>query len=329
MTCIQCDGDVTGASCETKTTGTNCPSPSHKFCSTTETTTYDANGNEVRRVIVKGCTSTYIATNQCAFSTRSDNLNVNDIEYTCGSTCDTNNCNTWTPTGLTTVKQPLQCVICNSVDNTNCAWETTRSYCPSSATYCDATVVYYLSEKNDVRYQVDPDVSIISATRGCATQPVTTQCTTTAVNDQPNLKKVTCQQTCQSDGCNVGWPARPLCSQCNSTASVRCFQSPTPPSSCQQPYHEFCTIQDKNRNKYSDTSNTFGYRRTMVRGCSYNNIGNDCVDVNYGDVTLINCNKTCNTNSCNLGSVKDSATSLHHLPFTSLVALISAMILVS
>ena len=46
--------------------------------------------------------------------------------------------------------------------------------------------------------------SFESIKRECASEPVTRQCNTTVVKG-PGLEYVTCQETCDSDGCNVGW----------------------------------------------------------------------------------------------------------------------------
>jgi len=40
--------------------------------------------------------------------------------------------------------------------------------------------------------------------RECASDPVTSQCLSTDVPDV-NLQYVSCQETCQSNGCNIGW----------------------------------------------------------------------------------------------------------------------------
>ena len=49
---------------------------------------------------------------------------------------------------------------------------------------------------------------IATIVRECAEKAVETQCTTSSVGGS-NLKFVSCQQTCSTDGCNRGWRKLP------------------------------------------------------------------------------------------------------------------------
>ena len=68
---------------------------------------------------------------------------------------------------------------------------------------CFLFSVEYLTNPNVVTIGV-PVYQLASVVRECATSEVETQCTPNDVAGS-NLQFVTCQETCQGDGCNTGW----------------------------------------------------------------------------------------------------------------------------
>ncbi|XP_076822875.1 uncharacterized protein LOC143469170 [Clavelina lepadiformis] len=304
--CLQCDDET--KSCVNTKSPTECPRADQKYCAVTRTITYDDDEEQKRNVITRSCTTDYVAADECFISSREGDLP--GVEYTCISTCDSDGCNTRT-LDETDLSRPLFCVVCSSQDTSGCDTSTTVQPCPSSATHCQSIVTYYKSDKMDRANTVDPDYMLINVERSCATSPVTTQCTSSSVGSF-GLEKVTCQESCQGDICNTGWPARPKCSQCDCAScfsSHPCKTSPPVATSCDYPYHEFCTVQDNNHAGSDRTSSVDGYPRSIIRGCSYKGIGNDC----SSEGQLESCNKTCSVDGCNLGNSAPLQTSLSNI----------------
>ena len=54
---------------------------------------------------------------------------------------------------------------------------------------------------------------------------------------------------------------------------------------------------NKSKNLVVRLGSVDGYPRSIIRGCSYKGIGNDC----SSEGQLESCNKTCSVDGCNLG----------------------------
>ncbi|XP_076821729.1 uncharacterized protein LOC143468419 [Clavelina lepadiformis] len=329
--CLQCEtetGVESGDYCESYRDSYECPDLEQRYCAVTRTRTYDQGGSQIRDIVERSCTADYVAADECFVSSRGDQDVLPGVEYTCISTCDTDGCNTGTPDGKFETNdpiRPLMCVVCSSQDDLHCDTSTTIELCPSSATHCQSIVTYYKSDKTDLPFDVDPDYMLASVERSCSTSNLPTRCTSSTVGSS-SLVQVTCQESCQRDGCNTGWPARPKCSQCGCNrceSNDECKLRPPEGTSCPLPYQEFCTILDINHAVSDKISFVDGYPRSIIRGCSYKGIGNNC----SSEGQIESCNKTCSVDGCNLGNFRSSASANHHpsnilLVFVSLFALV-------
>uniref|UniRef100_H2ZC24 Uncharacterized protein n=1 Tax=Ciona savignyi TaxID=51511 RepID=H2ZC24_CIOSA len=295
--------------CESSTTSTQCPqsiSSGQKYCYSSKVETLDLQDNVVQTVVTRGCTSTIQRQDECHFSTPAHSIfsTVHYTEHTCTNTCEGNGCNTVIPDGAHTTTKHLYCVQCEDLTGSGvCNTATTRQQCPSTSTHCISTVTYYISERVDRSYTgATPGYELRSVVRSCATAAVAAACTSTNVGSL-NAKKVTCTETCQTDGCNTGWPARPLCTTCSSDFSFdindgydACLRNPPAPTQCAFPYHSMCVSIDRQKTTVP------GYTRHMTRGCSDVSVGNVCTPSVVGNLAVLNCNYTCTTDGCNQGT---------------------------
>uniref|UniRef100_F6QH31 EGF-like domain-containing protein n=1 Tax=Ciona intestinalis TaxID=7719 RepID=F6QH31_CIOIN len=230
ISCIQCNG-LTDTGCESATSATQCPlstAAGQKYCYTSKIETYDRVGARKGTVVVRGCTRTPQRQDECTFTSPFDPQlrSAGFTERTCTNTCEGSNCNTVIPDGKHTAARNIYCVQCEDVNLNSaspasaCATNVARTQCPTGSTHCISTVEYYISDRVDRSYTygvqgTSPGYELRSVVRGCASTPVTAACTSESVG-LLNAKKVTCTETCQTDGCNTGWPARPICTQCSS-----------------------------------------------------------------------------------------------------------------
>uniref|UniRef100_H2ZC34 Uncharacterized protein n=1 Tax=Ciona savignyi TaxID=51511 RepID=H2ZC34_CIOSA len=84
-------------------------------------------------------------------------------------------------------------------------------------THCSMNATYLMANKDDLTFNDEtPVYQLESVYRDCATAAVTKSCTSSQVGTL-SANRVVCQETCQMDGCNTGWPARPRCTQCTSS----------------------------------------------------------------------------------------------------------------
>ncbi|XP_078488925.1 uncharacterized protein LOC100182096 [Ciona intestinalis] len=318
ISCIQCNG-LTDTGCEsaTSTSATQCPlstADGQKYCYTSKIETYDRADALKETVVVRGCTGTPQRQDECTFTSPVDTQlgNAGFTELTCTNTCEGSNCNTVIPDGLHTAARNIYCVQCEDVNlnsaspTSTCAGNLARTQCPTGSTHCISTVEYYLSDRVDRSYTygvqgTSPGYELRSVVRGCASAPVTAACTSTSVGNL-NAKKVTCTETCQTDGCNTGWPARPICTQCSTDFATdiqdgydSCLNNPPEPTSCAFPYQGMCVSIDRQRSVLR------GHTRHMTRSCSDVTVGNVCTPSVVGGATLLNCNYTCTTDGCNQG----------------------------
>ncbi|XP_078489318.1 uncharacterized protein LOC100184585 [Ciona intestinalis] len=357
--CVQCNGE-TDENCHNMTKSCQCsrPDTSQPFCSSTKTSTIAPvshkmsmfllirnrtqsmflDGNVIRNIVTRGCSSSFTSADECFFTKPSDSSLSTYTEYTCISTCDTNGCNTGT---LDDKNKRLYCVQCDLQKRDDCKTMTTRTRCQSDmAKYCVSKVEYYIPENVDRNYKVEPEYMLVNISRGCATESVTKQCESTLVGSLSAMK-VICQESCQMDGCNVGWPARPQCSICNSQSSSTsstnpadtkdgydsCIYNPPPPVQCKFPYQQYCVASLKTKNLPPAPNS--GYAQEMVRSCSYHDYGNGCTDVGtvggYG-YSYYNCNRTCKTYGCNSGLISTSirvTSSVYWHFFPAMVTIVS------
>ncbi|XP_077974434.1 uncharacterized protein LOC120330380 [Styela clava] len=310
--CVQCNSE-TESGCISFTTSTTCPG-TENYCSTTTSTIYDSAFAIVKSTITRGCTSNLRAVDECRFNDVYTDFPINDAslgykEFNCYSTCDTNGCNNGTADGIINGNEAvtLQCVVCtDSVGAGTCNTATVRQACPSGSTYCKSTVTYLISEKNDLRHRASPTYHLVSVVRECANFSIPTQCTESNV-EAMSFKKITCSETCQEDGCNIGWPGRPKCLTCSSSQNYnnkydddgydQCRENPPIATPCSFPYETHCIIQEHGIQK----SYIPGIPRRITRGCSYYDIGNECSSTMIRNITIQNCNYTCTTDGCNIG----------------------------
>ncbi|XP_077974454.1 uncharacterized protein LOC120330146 [Styela clava] len=153
----------------------------------------------------------------------------------------------------------------------------------------------------------DPGFKLVSVVRECATAAVTSQCTEASVGSL-SFKKVTCTETCQGDGCNVGWPARPECITCSSHLVYdtddydQCLENPPMAAACTYPYEAYCVIQESGIQKGNRRS-VEGYPRRITRGCFHSDIGTACSTYTPRDTEMESCNRICATDGCNVGTL--------------------------
>nr|XP_026691985.1 uncharacterized protein LOC108949271 isoform X2 [Ciona intestinalis] len=336
--CVQCNSE-TDSGCETRKSVKQCPGndESLPYCSATKTSTIDSAGNIIRNIVTRGCTSSFTSADECFFSKPSDSSLSNYTEYTCISTCDTNGCNTGTPDGIVdaTEDKALYCVQCTGPQGTgSCQSMTTPTRCPSSTSkYCVSTVEYYISETSDGMNTGPVQYELINEVRACSSESVAKGCSEPMNINTLSAKKVTCKETCTTNGCNIGWPARPRCSKCVSQSYSSSFSSPpdtydgydscifNPPSpvQCDFPYQQYCVAF--HNTKQLDSTGKSGYTETMMRGCSYQNHGNGCTDVGTANgfgYSYYSCNRTCETYGCNRGLINASSR-----PIQSVIATLS------
>nr|CAB3263247.1 uncharacterized protein LOC108949271 [Phallusia mammillata] len=322
--CVQCD-DAVSSGCPATLTSTPCPDSSYDQCTASRTTLYDANGAMVRTVVTRGCSrSSSVRNDECTYSTPADATLNGYFEYTCTRSCTTNGCNTFTPQG--TAPGPLYCCIDRSGNN--------RYRCPIDQGFCYSTVVYRSSaSQTGVTHNEVQGYELVSEERGCRATALTSQCSDTQL-DGSNAVVTTCQETCQTHGCNDGWPHRPRCLQCGSIPSTvasgsdPCLYNPEEASACSRPYHQYCVYIDQGRSGRLTSNladNRGGYSRSIVRGCSATDIGTQCRDIQNVDTTFQQCNKTCTADGCNhgMGGSSRPATSLVVLFVTSLLTYVT------
>ncbi|XP_039253325.2 uncharacterized protein LOC120330429 [Styela clava] len=309
INCVQCNSE----------TDTNCASGSIKaspcpgaetYCSTTNTTIYDDTLTVVSFVVTRGCTTNFTAEDECSFSDVVSSISTTGYkEFTCYSTCSSNGCNTNKADGLLDAneKKHLLCNQCTS-DTGDCIDFNGRSPCINGEKYCYAKVNYLISEREDETYK-DPAYKIQSVTRGCTSTVIPTKCVNTPV-PRVSFKNVTCTESCQWDGCNTGWPARPKCITCSSNKVIggynrdgydECLQNPPEATDCEFPYEQYCYIYDDGNEQGRGTSPT-GYPRRITRGCSYRDVGTSCSYKTLRGHTIQTCNRTCATDGCNVGN---------------------------
>ncbi|XP_077974386.1 uncharacterized protein LOC144430351 [Styela clava] len=307
--CVQCNSEI-DSGCSTSTTSVDCPG-TEAYCSTRTSTIFDGSDAVIRTVTTKACTSDFKAVDQCVFNALHSDSPISDTsvgysEFNCFSTCDTNDCNTNTADGVINGNEAvaLQCVVCS--DTSTCNTKTERQACPSGSTHCKHTAIYLISDRVYLSHTADPEYKLLSVVRECATAAVTRECTEASVGSL-SFKKVTCTETCQGDGCNVGWPARPECITCSSHIAYdmddydQCLENPPMPAACSHPYHSSCIIHESGLEKGTRKS-VEGYPRRITRGCSYAGIGNGCTSAQPRDTEIETCNRTCTTDGCNVGS---------------------------
>nr|XP_039253320.1 EGF-like domain-containing protein comC [Styela clava] len=258
--CVQCNSEI-DSGCSTSTTSVDCPG-TQAYCSTRTSTIFDGSDAVIHTVTTKACTADFKAVDQCVFNDiHSDSpINLASVgysEFNCFSTCDTNDCNTNTADGMINGNEavPLQCVVCSDTTGAGtCNTATARQACPSGSTHCKHTAIYHISDRVYLSYAANPEYELISVVRECATAAVTRECTEASIGSL-SFKKVTCTETCQGDGCNVGWPARPECITCSSHATYdtdaydECLKNPPIPAACSHPYHSSCIIHDSGLEK--------------------------------------------------------------------------------
>ncbi|XP_077974389.1 uncharacterized protein LOC120330427 [Styela clava] len=308
--CVQCNSEI-DSGCSTSTTSVDCPG-NEAYCSTGTSAIFDGSDAVIRTVTTKACTSDFKSVDQCVFNEIHTDSPINDVgysEFNCFSTCDTNDCNTNTADGVINGNEAvvLQCVVCSdTTGDGSCNTATARQACPSGSTHCKHTAIYHISDRVDLSYTADPGYKLVSVVRECATAAVTRECAEASVGSL-SFKKVTCTETCQGDGCNVGWPARPECITCSSRATYytdsydQCLENPPMPAACSHPYHSSCVIHESGLEKGTRKS-VEGYPRRITRGCSYAGIGNGCTSAQPRDTEIETCNRTCTTDGCNVGS---------------------------
>nr|CAB3263248.1 uncharacterized protein LOC108949271 [Phallusia mammillata] len=71
--------------------------------------------------------------------------------------------------------------------------------------------------------------------------------------------------------------------------------------------------------------NRRGYPRSMLRSCSATDIETGCTDIQIGDTTYQQCNKTCSSDGCNhgMGGSSRPVTSLVVVFFASVMAFVA------
>nr|XP_039252924.1 cell death abnormality protein 1-like [Styela clava] len=310
--CVQCNSEI-DSGCSTSTTSVDCPG-TQAYCSTRTSTIFDGSDAVIRTVTTKACTSAFKAVDQCVFNDIHTDSPISDSavgysEFNCFSTCDTNDCNTNTADGVINGNEAvvLQCVVCSdTTGDGTCNTATARQACPSGSTHCKHTAIYHISDRVDLSYTADPGYDLVSVVRECATAAVTRECTEASVGSL-SFKKVTCTETCQGDGCNVGWPARPECITCSSHLVYdtddydQCLENPPMAAACTNPYEAYCVIQESGIRKGSRKS-VEGYPRRITRGCHHSDIGTACSTYTPRDTEMESCNRTCTTDGCNVGS---------------------------
>nr|CAB3262712.1 uncharacterized protein LOC100182188 [Phallusia mammillata] len=309
QSCIQCD-EATEPGCAS-VTSTLCSSSSHNLCTASRTTLYDANGAAVRTTVTRGCIESFAVTNdECTFSTPADTSLAGFLEYTCTRTCKANGCNSFTPQG--DAPGPMYCHMCTGTSDTStCAQSpNTRTRCPSDQRYCYSRAIYRSSTaQSEITHNEIQGYQFVSIDRGCSSTAMASQCTNTTFPSS-NGQLTTCQETCQTHGCNDGWPNRPKCIQCISDESSvaagadDCLYNPLAARQCPLPYHQYCYYTDMGKSGQLNSQiseNRGGYRRSMVRLCSVNSYGSTCTEFQNGGVTFQRCNKTCDTDGCNHG----------------------------
>ncbi|XP_039252715.2 uncharacterized protein LOC120329976 [Styela clava] len=310
--CVQCNS-ATDTGCATSTTSVDCPG-SETYCSTATTSIYSAADTVVASITTRGCTSAYKAVDECSFTNIYTDAPISDSsvgynEFTCYSTCDTDGCNTNSADGIVNGNEAiaLQCVVCSDTTGSgSCNSATSRQTCPSGSTHCKSTVVYMLSDRADLAYTgATPAYKLVSVVRECATAAVTSACTDSSIGTL-SLKKVTCSETCQGDGCNTGWPARPKCISCVSSPGYtdgydECLTNPPEAADCTYPYEGFCVIHESGMQEGTSKS-VAGYPRRMTRGCTYYDIGTGCTSQTIRSTPIQTCNRTCTTDGCNVGN---------------------------
>nr|XP_002129979.1 G surface protein, allelic form 156 [Ciona intestinalis] len=319
--CVQCNS-VTDSGCAAATTANACPNDvnSSAYCQTSRTLTIDAAGSIVRTVITRGCGNVQRTPDQCTFTSLLDSRFTNHHEYTCVSTCNTAGCNTGTPDGLITgtESKAMYCVvcsdptgtgICNSFTSTT-ATSMTRELCPVGTTHCFMNSTYLIANREDLSYMdASPAYQLESVYRGCATAAVTKACTSTTITGT-GLNRVVCQESCQTEGCNYRWPARPICTQCSTPPGTppqydSCLEHPPLATPCFAPYLDRCFHA---AGSFHATRPVFasGYYKGAIRSCSWYDRGTGCSQISTGSTitgatTVRQCNVTCTTDNCNQG----------------------------
>merc|ERR1711879_254356 len=227
---------------------------------------------------------------------------------------------------------------------------------PESVTWTESACEYGC--KQELVYAYLPNDSqthqIIGYTRGCSSigEAVSASCTTTTVIDdlivgenlfqtgsvgtvEDQLRSKTkvhkCTQVCQSDNCNINWPARPTCFTCANAGTDRtdettCFRTFTESESRQCNYYEdYCEIHhtagDLFLGKFEQIiGNEVAYNQgvgngnfTITRGCASSDIqpytldceGHFCqdvdLDVDGSSRKVEECRFRCTENYCNFG----------------------------
>ncbi|CAK8693018.1 unnamed protein product [Clavelina lepadiformis] len=304
--CIQCNG-ATDINCKDKTTGSVCTDSANQYCSVSRTTTLSPDGQMLMESITRSCTPKYFAFDEC-FISREDYRNIpgSNFQYTCVRTCDTDNCNTGLPGKAIPNPSPtnrLQCMVCNA--NTCSSPSTYRDArtCPGKSTHCFSSVTYVITDKSylPVNSTSPGNYYLQNVERKCVNSAVNAGCTTVSIGY--GLSRVTCVETCQGNLCNIGWPARPRCSSCKArpgSSSDLCKNNPPLPRKCQYPYHEYCIMEETSYVFDKETSDQ-RQMSSISRGCSHLPLRNECVKTVQDGFTLMNCTKSCTSNSCNLG----------------------------
>ncbi|XP_039252927.2 uncharacterized protein LOC120330145 [Styela clava] len=328
--CVQCNSE-TDSGCSSSTTSVDCPG-SETFCSTTTSTIYDASDAIIRTVTTRGCTTLFKAVDECSFNDIHTDAPISDSsvgykEFNCFSTCDTDGCNTNTADGVINGNEAivLQCVVCSDTTGSgSCDTATARQACASGSTHCKATAIYLISDRTDLSYSAAPGYKLVSLVRECATASVTTECTESSIGSL-SLKKVTCAETCQGDGCNTGWPARPECITCSSHLVYdtddydQCLENPPVAAACTFPYEAYCVIQESGIQK-GNRKSVEGYPRRITRGCFHSDIGTACSTYTPRDTEMESCNRTCTTDGCNVGSGSS-------IPFQTMITVVAFALL--
>jgi len=257
LSCIQCSSEF-DPSCVTGGQASVCDDAAANACAAVSILVIDENGNSVREIVERGCSTKGTLQDTCefraadsAYSTAAINA-LNGVkliaEFTCRYACDTNGCNAEIATGDGPAVVTSTSYSCASGDTADGSSDTTVSCefgCKSELSYLENPYV-----TNYARNGVDgPDKKgkILKYWRGCADEEdaemnicsmsnsistlFTVEDNQPAVGDatKPTIKDNTavflCEKVCKTDNCNLQamYPGRPSCYECDSSTDSNCY----------------------------------------------------------------------------------------------------------
>jgi hypothetical protein len=282
--CYQCTSDTTsGTACATGSglTATYCPANGMK-CAASSTMWINTDGESVREVVERGCTTDAEAYDTCEFSSIDTNLQTIDAGNTLGgtsvidlskltiATCRyvVSGLNSDFPDGVDARANTYTCDVgvgCSGIEN--CKQYTTLaafnglSYTQTTGcNSCKTQLKYAQHLRNDGTYER----AIVHYERMCLTDSTaaSNQCTSSDVAtdlvdaDMTNMglnnlhtavKIMTCENVCMADSCHgLRWPGQPMCYSCTGTdpTSSTCYRNfaSSTPSVCANYYDNTCMI---------------------------------------------------------------------------------------